>query len=168
MRAKNILFVLILGVIFSPASSLTLEIEGESPKGPEVIGVVVEEINPEAVQDGLSREQIRKDIEENLHKAGIRVDEKFKKGFLRFEVNAPKDQMGKYALFIKAEFVELDYMARYRSRDPRGAAWARGYKATVEASYLSRYVRDKVAALVDMFVNEYLTLKAGKQKKGKD
>jgi len=134
--------------------------------GVAAVGVSVEKIKEDAERDGLKRDVLRKDIEDRLRKAGIRV--LIARESLRFP-NTPilyinvttikvKQPEG-YAFFLEAVLKETVHVVRHRLTRPRsklivGArTWqSTGGIGTTSARGLTKVVRAKVVEQVDEFI----------------
>lgn len=129
-------------------------------KGIAAIQVVVEDLNPDAERDGLTRDQLQTDVEVRLRKAGIRVTSKYEEtggSYLYLNVSAVKHvALSAYGYHIRLEFYQRVALAR----DPRvrmgAVTWDSGSTGVVGAQRLRGFVRDKVADEVDTFINAYL------------
>ncbi len=128
-------------------------------KGIAAIQVVVEDLNPDAERDGLTRDHLQTDMELRLRKAGIRVTSKHEEAggsYLYLNVSAVKhNALSVYGYHIRLEFYQRVALAR----DPRvrtdAVTWISGSTGVVSAQRL-RSLRDNVADKVDKFINAYL------------
>ena len=71
---KNAVLAPALILFLTSLPFLTEAAEDRIPfRGLKEVGVFVEDIDPEAIKDGLSKEQIKTDVESKLREAGIKV-----------------------------------------------------------------------------------------------
>lgn len=150
-----------IGVIF--CTLLQLETSGLSDdthflRGLEGVQVIVEEIQPEVQRDGLTKSQLKSDVELALRMSGIKVlsvEERVQilsQPILYLNVNVTKTQGSAYVF-------NVDLTVRESSITLRGGlTWA----PTWEWSYVGitpslTSIRDYVKDMVDRFINAYLT-----------
>jgi hypothetical protein len=141
----------------------------KSLAGLKGVTVLVEDIRPEAEDQGLTITAVQTDAELRLRKAGIRV-------FTDAEIrNVP----GNPVLYLKAivmpgkpgwgyaASIEL-HQGVILTRDPSMETWActwsvAGGGGYDEPSNIARKVRDKLNDYVDQFINAYLAMNQKKQ-----
>jgi hypothetical protein len=142
-----------------PAWPAVRPAERASLNGITAIWVVVEDMNPEAERDGLTKAQLQTDVELRLRKAGIRVassQEEGKGSVLYLYVNTTKHSSGLYAYNTDHKFGQRVILARNQNLALFAMTWsALGKLGLVGAKWL-RDVRDDVADCVDQFINDYL------------
>ncbi len=127
-------------------------------KGITTIRVVVDNLDPEAERDGLTKDQLQTDVELRLRKAGIRVTSlraESESSYLHLAVNTIKDSSGVYAFNIVLEFDQWVILERNRNVFRFAPTWGVSSVGTVDAEYL-REVRGSVADKVDKFIKAYL------------
>jgi hypothetical protein len=77
MQTKRIVMLMLVGLTLTcPAGFQAFgdsEIRRETLRGLQGVGVLVEDIRPETEHDGLTRDQVRIDVELRLRQSGIRV-----------------------------------------------------------------------------------------------
>jgi len=73
LRVKAALVAMAVVVILLPGLSHALNLEKEALVGLKGVKVTIEQMNPQAERLGLTRDQIKTDVELRLRKAGIRV-----------------------------------------------------------------------------------------------
>jgi hypothetical protein len=124
-------------------------------KGLTTIMVVVERLTPEAERDGLTKEQLRTDVEVRLRKAGITVTSSVEEAYLYLNVFTVKGSSELYAYHIRLEFNQEVILKRNRNVSLPAPTWSLDLGGTVGAKKLHE-VRDDVADMVDKFINAYL------------
>ena len=135
------------GALDSPARRATLT-------GISSVYVFIEDLQPEAEQDGLTTSQLQTDVESRLRQAGITVAPPFE-GYLYVRVNAMRQPSGSYAVAVNVEFRQLVTLMRDPTLTTFAGTWNADTVATVGASRV-RDVRAYVAELVDQFIAAYL------------
>ena len=128
------------------------------------IGVLVEEVDSIAGEDGLDKTTLQTDVELRLRQAGVPVllkSEALKRPgspFLYVNVKALQRANGGYAYGADVELQEQVKLARRPAVLVLSATtWrARGTLGVVEASELAETVRAVVRDQIDEFVNVYL------------
>lgn len=137
-----------------------------SLRGLEGIGVVIETLQSDAELIGLTKSQLQTDIESQLGNARIRVlteEERLKtKGtpYLYVNVNSVLfRQISSYGYNIYVALQQDVRSERNPSADVLSACtWIYGITGGVETSKLVEEIRKDVGALVDRFINDYLTV----------
>jgi len=131
-------------------------------KGIAGVYVLVEGLGPDEEQDGLSENRIRADVELKLSMTGIKVltrEESFNapgKPYLYVNLNAMKiSGISNYVYSVRIELNQDVWL----DRDPKvrvsAVTWDVGNVGTVGTSRIDT-IRDKIAYLVDMFINAWL------------
>ncbi|MCK4418048.1 MAG: hypothetical protein KAV99_07765 [Candidatus Latescibacteria bacterium] len=133
-------------------------------RGLEGVGVVVENLNPEAEQDGLYRNRLQTYIELRLRKAGIRVLTKEEQSnlpsspYLYINVNAMKTtELGAYVFSTTVSLSEWVRLVRKPFLLVSATTWRTPEGVgIVKAFRLEEFVFKQVGAMVDEFINDYL------------
>jgi len=137
-----------------------------SLKGLSGVTVVIEDIRPDAIQDGLSKEEIQTDVGLRLRMAGIKVgDAKASSllaagsfGMLMVTVNTLKhSQTEIYAYAVDIDLQQNVTLVRDTQIKIFASTWSFGNTGMVGASHLSS-VRDDVKDGVDKFINSWLSV----------
>jgi len=152
---------IVIGVIF--CTLVKLDSSGLSDdthllRGLEGVQVIVEEIQPEVERDGLTKAQLKTDVELALRMSGIKLlsaEERVQilsQPILYLNVNVMKTQGSGYVF-------NVDLSARESGITLRGGmtwapTWEWGYVG-ITPSLAS--IRDYVKDMVDRFINAYLT-----------
>lgn len=145
------------------AQRIKIREEIESLRGLQGVRVTVEDIDPEAKRDGLTKSQIQRVVELELRKAGIKVlteEEWFSipsSAILSVNVNTDKSSDGPYSFNISLELVQRVALFRNPYFARLAPTWDTGSVGTVEASNL-RNIYDSVKDTVDIFINDYLSV----------
>jgi hypothetical protein len=147
-----------VAVIF--AQRIKIKEEIESLRGLQGVRVTVEDIDPEAERDGLTKSQIQRVVESELRKAGIKVlteEEWFSipsSAILSVNVNTDKSPE---SFNISLELVQRVALFRNPYFARLAPTWNTGSVGTVGASNL-RNIYDSVKDMVDIFINDYLSV----------
>lgn len=125
-----------------------------SLKGLKVIGLVVERIPPEAEKEGLTREQLQKDVELRLKDSGVTVA-KEAGGFLYVTVQtSPAPDASVHSYSVGLEFTQPVLLVRDTQILVLGTTWSLSATGTAAQGKLS-LARVDVVNLVDRFISAY-------------
>jgi hypothetical protein len=94
-------------VFLSPASALDNDAARASLRGIEAIRLIVEELIPEIVKDGLTSDQIYSAVEQQLREVGIKVVADDKIPFLLVSPSIAKFGRNNYVYTVKAELYQV-------------------------------------------------------------
>ena len=152
--------VALLVLLLLPGVSHALTDDQEALVGLKGVEVVIEKIKPAAERLGLTRDQIKTDVELRLRKAGVRVLTEKERlempgvPFLYVNVGiAFNADSTLVAYSIRAELNELVTLDRgFRTR---GAIWDTSRVGGVGTGRISE-LREDVGDQVDRFINDYL------------
>ena len=141
------------------------ELEIETLRGLEGIGVIVENLREDAGRERLTTTQVQTDVKLRLRKAGIRVlteEQRLKtpgRPYLYVNVNARKvEQMDHYVYSIRVALRQIVSLERDPSITTVGETWDQGYLGITTTDEMPKDIRDDVGDFVDMmFINDYLT-----------
>ncbi len=168
MDKKKIWFISILAVLFfvqlgpqsfaadSTSSRATLS-------GLRGVYVKIEGLGSEIVKAGLTQKQIEEDVKQKLDSAGIKVLSdteglrQFANPYLHVKPRIRKTKTGLYLCFITIEFVQDARLARNRSILRPVPTWSVGVEGAVYKN-LSEKVRNHIKALMDRFIDAYLSV----------
>jgi len=124
-------------------------------KGIAIVEVVVEAMDPVAEGDGLTRSQLRTDVELRLRQAAITVGPTLT-GHLYVNVDTEKSDHGQtYAYNVSVQYIQQVVLARDPTAPIFATTWETGGVGMIAASRL-REVRQDVANYLDRFVKAYL------------
>jgi hypothetical protein len=130
-----------------------------SLKGLKAIGLVVERIPPEAEREGLTREQLQKDVELRLKDSGVTVA-KEAGGFLYVTVQTfLSSDASVHSYAVGLEFTQPVLLVRDTQILVLGTTWSLSATGTAALGKLS-LARVDVVSLVDRFINAYRTVNA--------
>lgn len=134
----------------------------ESLKGISGVGVVVEDISPDAAADGLSQDAIRSAAELILRSKGIRVltsVEKTRLGsapYLYINVNTLKEELGLYAYAVNVDLKQVVGLLSKKGMQSWGCTWSTSVIGTVGEANVPQIIADGVEPLVKEFANDFL------------
>jgi len=167
--SKNAVLVLafgifLLGPVFVDAAENRIPFHGLN-----AVAVFVENIDPEAIKDGLSAEQIKTDVELRLRKAGIKVVPAEKclplptSPYLYIIVNTVKFISGlEYVYGTSVQLKQVAVIDRGKTVKPQKASlwvitWEKndGVGITFVEDLVGN-VREHINDKVDMFIDDYL------------
>lgn len=138
------------------------EIDRAPLRGMDGIRVLVEDIRPDAEQNGLYRTQIEADVELRLRKAGIRIfsEEEHKRipslPYLHIRIGTVRnDKFLIYAVSINVSLVQHVALVRDSNIRLLASTWNKEHVGTVGV-YVIGNIRGTVGDLVDQFANDYL------------
>ena len=163
---RQLVLILLLGFLSICASSaLAAEVQWASLRGLKGVGVIVEELTPDAKRGGLVEEQLRLDVEWRLRKAGITVlsgaDLQGVSGapYLSISIAALQGKGRLAALFVYATKVELKQganLVRDDSLSVSAATWALSGVSMTGSRLFRQGAHTRVASHVDRFIRDYM------------
>lgn len=136
----------------------------ESLRGISGVGVVVEDINPEASADSLSQDAIRTAAELILRSKGIRVltnVERTRLGsapYLYINVNMLKEELGLYAYAVNVDLKQVVGLLSRRGAQAWGATWSASVVGAVGEANVRQIIADAVEPLVKDFARDFLSV----------
>ncbi len=134
----------------------------ESLRGISGVGVVVEDISPDASADGLSQDAVRAAAELILRSKGIRVltnIERTRLGsppYLYINVNTLKEELGLYAYAVNVDFKQVVGLLSIKRAQAWGATWSASVVGAVSEANVRQIIADAVEPLVKDFTNDFL------------
>ena len=134
----------------------------ESLRGISGVGVVVEDIGPDASADGLSQDAIRTAAELILRSKGIKVltsVERTRLGsapYLYVNVNTLKEELGLYAYAVNVDLKQVVGLLSIKNARAWGATWSASVIGAVGETNLRQIITDAVEPLVKDFTNDFL------------
>lgn len=161
---RGIVVVVFFALVKTAGAQGDFEADRATLKGLQGVEVTVEGLRPEAVEDGLTQDQLQTDVELRLRKVGIRVLTKEEKArtpgspWLYVRVNTLRGDTGLYAYSIEVDLYQTVLLERDSSISTTTPTWATSTIATVGARGMPRSVRGSVGDKVDQFVNAYLAM----------
>jgi hypothetical protein len=134
----------------------------ESLRGIFGLGLVIEEVSPDAAADGLSQETIRSTIEQALRTKGIRLlTERARSGstpYLYVNVNTLKEELGLYAYTVTVDLKQLVGLLAMKNKKTWGTTWSASVIGMVRHENLNQIIADGLEPLIKDFVDDYLAV----------
>ena len=134
----------------------------ESLRGISGIGVIVEEISPDASADGLSQDAIRTAAELILRSKGIRVltnIDRTRLGsapYLYININTLKEELGLYAYAVNVDLKQVVGLLSMKGAQAWGATWSASVVGAVGETNVRQIIADGVEPLVKDFAHDFL------------
>lgn len=162
-------FVLFFSLIVNVSLyAMDTEITRQTLKGLQSLYVAVEEIRPNVVKYGqrvgLTREQIKKDVEIKLKKAGIKVLLQNEwlttpgRPMLYLNINTHEYEKYWYAYDIKLEMSQVVFLERNPSTKTMADTWSINMTGVANIGTLNS-IRNNAGKVVDRFIEAYNTVK---------
>jgi hypothetical protein len=165
--AKNALWA--LGLILAAVSPLiSSEPEQKSLAGISGVNLIVGTLADDALEAGLSAEQLKADVEEKLRLAQIEVDPKYRP-YVYVSINSafPKSASGEAMGYIAMVKVELNQEVYVLDNSHR--MYAPTWKSSVliwgSRGGFQDDVRKRIRGLIDLFVKDFLAANTKKPEK---
>ena len=134
----------------------------ESLRGMFGLGLVIEEVSPDASADGLSQEAIRTTVEQALRSKGIRLlTERTRSGsspYLYINVNTLKEELGLYAYTVTVDLKQLVGLLSMKNKKTWGTTWSASVIGMVRQENVNQIITDAVEPLVKDFVDDFLAV----------
>lgn len=162
---KNALWVFGLTLV-AASSVISSEPEQKSLAGISGMNLMVGTLSDDALEAGLSRDQLKADIEEKLRLAQIKVNPKYKP-YVYVSINSafPKSASGEemgYIAMVKVEFNQEVYVLD-NSHRMYAPTWKRSIFIWGARSGFQEDARKRVRDLVDLFIKDHLAANQRKQ-----
>ena len=150
-------FLVLLGA--SASFGFGQDFKVESLKNLKAIDVVVEGVSSEGRQTGLTTDQIETDVELQLRKVGITIDESVSE-YLYVNANIMKlESRDSYIYGISVAVWQPAYLRRDSSILTFGAAtWDKSTVGITPGNFAKNNIREAIRELVDQFLNDYLSV----------
>jgi hypothetical protein len=167
MGSKKYLIVWVLFVLSQIFDSPSIAIDSQSNratlKGLTGVGVLVEKLPAELEKEGLHRDQIQKDVEAMLKKAGIKVYSREECSkipgepylYINLNVNVAKTESDIYPYTIDIMLIQKVSLIRDPHRVAYAVTWSTGGVGSVTKSIVSQ-LRENVAEVVEIFIQRFL------------
>lgn len=167
MGPKKYLIGWVLFVLFQIFDSPSIAIDSQSNratlKGLTGVGVLVEKLPAELEKEGLHRDQIQKDVEAKLKKAGIKVYSREECSkipgepylYINLNVNVAKTESDIYPYTIDIMLIQKVSLIRDPHRVAYAVTWSTGGVGSVTKSIVSQ-LRENVAEVVEIFIQRFL------------
>ncbi|MBZ5727440.1 MAG: hypothetical protein LAP87_20885 [Acidobacteriia bacterium] len=160
MTGFGALSAVLLGIVSVASPALMASDDNGTPtlRGIKAMSVVVENINPDAVRDGLTADQLKTDVELRLRRVGIKVSESAVPYlYVRVTVVRGAVNQSQYAYSCRVVF-EQPVTVKANGVLTLVPTWSTGNIALVGSQRMSREVRDDVGDQVDEFSNAFLSV----------
>jgi len=141
------------------------ELERATLKGISGVYVLIDEIGPDAQEEGLTRSLLQTDVETQLRKADIRILKREKSlkppgiPYLYVYVSAMNGKViGLYAINIHVGLKQLIYLMRDPSIIIPVETWSVEWVGMVDFKQMKESVQEQLRDLVGKFINAYLAV----------
>jgi hypothetical protein len=146
-------------LLLLPGVSHALALDQEPLVGLQGVQVVVEGPGLEVERLGLSKNQIKTDVERRLRKAGVRVltnqeqEETPGTPQLSVKIAASTNKMGIFAYSISVDLIEI--VTLFNGETAFATVWEKGEAGSVGLNNINQ-IQPRINSLVDRFINDYL------------
>jgi hypothetical protein len=134
----------------------------ESLRGMFGLGLVIEEVGPDASADGLSQEAIRTTVEQALRSKGIRLlTERTRSGsspYLYINVNTLKEELGLYAYTVTVDLKQLVGLLSMKNKKTWGTTWSASVIGMVRQENVNQIITDAVEPLAKDFIDDFIAV----------
>lgn len=134
----------------------------ESLRGMFGLGLVIEEVSPDASSDGLSQEAIRSAVEQALRSKGIRLlTERTRSGsspYLYVSVNTLKEELGLYAYSVTVDLKQFVGLLSMKNKKTWGTTWSTSVIGMVRQENLNQIITDAIEPLIKDFTEDFLAV----------
>jgi hypothetical protein len=141
------------GGLSGPVHAVGDPFERASLIGITNIQVVIEDLNPLIVGDGLDRERIKETVSQQLERAGIIVEEQAENAFY-IHVDAVKNDVGFYSYSVSFQLLQMVLLFRDPGIVTWGTTWSSNSTGTVESHQVNELDLE-VNRGVRMFLTDY-------------
>ena len=161
MKKRSLLVSLVFSCFVVTANSFVVAQTNPARKtlgGLKEVHVLIEEIQPEFEQDGLSDKQLKTDVELRLRKAGIRVTDSAIAPDVYVNVNIVRLDSPcplAFAFSINIEFNQLVILERNKTIYTTAPTWAKSAVGALRSGRLF-IIRERVGEILDEFINDFL------------
>ncbi len=127
--------------------------ERASLQGLRSIQVVIEDLAPDVVQDGLDRDVLKTAIEEQLIQAGIIIEQQAEHAlYIHLKTTSPTE--GTYSYALNYEFLQLVLLFRAPEVVTWGNTWSHSQIGTLPTSEIGQ-VAAIIAQGITLFIDDY-------------
>jgi hypothetical protein len=163
----TILAALVMGLLLLPGVSWAITPNPKALAGLKGVYVLIEVLNPQAERLGLTKDQIKTDVELRLLKAGVRVlteeEQRITPGkpslYVNINTHIEKD-LAVIPLSIRIDLNEIVTLAT--GIKTIGTIWHTGSVGVVGKKSIKK-IRDAVNQDIDRFINDYLAANRKRQ-----
>jgi hypothetical protein len=168
MKTKNWLIILTAFTLSILFETSLFAINGKSNlatlRGLQGVGVLVEQLPPEAENKGLKKDQIQTGVESRLQKAGIKVLTKEECAktpgepylYINLNINITKTESDIYPYTVDVMLIQKVSLLRDPQIYTYAMTWSTGGIGSIDKQILGQ-LRESVLEMVNIFVNAYLT-----------
>ncbi len=157
--------IVVMGALFvlnSSLSALDSKANRATLNGLEGVGILVEYLTPEAEWGGLTKKELRTDLESRLRKAGIKVltQEESRKTagepylYVNVNVNTVKTESEIYPYSIDVMLIQKTTLVRDPKQALYAVTWSTGGVGSISKELLND-LRESVGDLVEIFIKAY-------------
>ena len=166
MDGKRGVAILLVAFLILGLGSSAVAINGKSNRatlrGLKGVGVLVENLSPEAEKEGLSRAQLQADVESKLRKAGIKIltkDESAKVPgepylYVNINLNTAKTEDDVYPYSLDILLIQKVSLLRDPKITTYAVTWSTGGVGSISKQTVGE-LRENVKAIVDVFIKAY-------------
>jgi hypothetical protein len=153
-------WVLFLGVVFALSFFVSFRVyaagdvfERASLIGLKRVQVVVEDLAPDILQDGLSRERIKEQVEHQLQRVGISVEQQAEDA-LYVHLSTVKNEVGLYSYALSLQVLQLVTLFREPGLVTWGTTWSLNQVGSVSPDEVAE-LEPLIARSVETFIEDY-------------
>jgi len=121
--------------------------------GLAAVQVVVEDLAPDIIQDGVNREDIKAAVEQQLQRAAIAVEPQAEHAFY-VHLNTVKNEDGSYSYGLSLQLLQLVMLLRNPGLVTWGTTWSISHVGSVTAATVSS-IEPLIARGVNAFIKDY-------------
>lgn len=167
MKPQKSLFILIFFILSQFFNYPSMAIDSQSNratlKGLRGVGVLIEKLPEVLEKEGLQRDQLQKEVEAQLKKAGIEVysrEECVKIPgepylYINLNVNVAKTESDIYPYTIDIMLIQKVSLIRDPNRVTYAVTWSTGGVGSITKSIVSQ-LRENVSEVVEIFIQRFL------------
>jgi hypothetical protein len=148
-----VLCLLVGGGLPGPVHAAGDPFERASLFGITNLQVVVEDLNPLLVDDGVDREQIKETVSQQLEQAGIIIDEQAENAFY-IHLDAVKNDVGFYSYSVSFQLLQMVLLFRDPGIVTWGTTWSSNSIGSVEPDQVDE-LELEVSRGVRLFLVDY-------------
>lgn len=123
-------------------------------RGLKAVKVVIDPLQPELQKEGFTPNELRAQIEQRLHTAGIPVDQNAKE-FLGLTVKSMRAKKSPVVILFTLGFYQVAELAREKGLKTVAETWGVQDAMMVQSKMLNQVSRTAIDNLVEQFINAY-------------
>jgi hypothetical protein len=155
MQLKGFVLPVILLFAALPGAAATLD--SSTLKGMKGLRVVIDPVQPELEQIGLSTQEMKILMEERLRSQGISVDENANE-FLGLIVSSEQFKKKPYALRVQLGLYQVVILSRDKNIKTVAQTWEAQDTLIVQPKHIKKMLPDMITGVVDRFSQAYLAV----------